>query len=290
MSFTDEFQLRVLALSFSLDACFKTDFSTLMDRDSSPEGHRLPPGFRFRRVPLGLSRSTTEHLHISPTRYRHQSSSPDSHAPHSPARPFSRPSRRPSAERRPAADDEASVIRQFREFDARYGEANRTNMVRSRRRNSREHFRDYEDWNVAELFGSPNRGGEGEGAVGYSIPRARRYADDSEDEADRHRAIVEYHTRTFIGRSLINSKLETKKLVLLAVLRLKVRSPNLTSESAWQQTVEWLRREHVIERDSEADTLWTYAFGEAPQDHFNQIWSSSVTAIRDLWADLRTIF
>ena len=94
----------------------------------------------------------------------------------------------------------------------------------------------------------------------------------------------------YIGRSLINSKLETKKLILLAVLRLKVRSPNLTPESAWQQTVEWLRREHVIERDSEADTLWMYAFGEAPRDHFSQIWSSSVVAIRRLWSDLRTIF
>ena len=163
-------------------------------------------------------------------------------------------------------------------------------MARARRRNEQAHFQDYEDWNIAGLFGLPSDGEQVEGAVGYHNARSRRYVDDSEDEAKRHRALVEYHTRTYIGRSLINSKLETKKLILLAVLRLKVRSPNLTSESAWQQTVEWLRREHVIERDSEADTLWMYAFGEAPRDHFSQIWSSSVVAIRRLWSDLRTIF
>ena len=266
-----------------------------MDRDNSPEGHRLPPGFRFRRLPQGLARSTIEHLHISPTQNHPRSSSPDLHAPHSPARssrPWQRNSpRRPNATRRPSTEDEADVIRQFRQFDARYGEAYRTNIVRARQRNEQAHFRDYEDWNIAGLFGSPDRGEEAEGAVGYHNARPRRrYVDDSEDEADRHQALVEYHTRTYIGRSLINSKLETKKLVLLAVLRLKVRSPNLTSESAWQQTVEWLRREHVIERDSEADTLWTYAFGEAPHSHFNQIWSSSVTEIRNLWSDLRIIF
>ena len=267
-----------------------------MDRDNSQEGRRLPPGFRFRGVPLGLSRSTTEHLHISPTRNHPRSSSPELHAPHSPARsrrPWQRYSpRRPNANRRPSTEDEADVIRQFQEFDARYGEANRTNVVRARRRNEQANFQDYEDWNVAELFGSPNRRDEAEGAVGYGNGRARsrRYADDSEDEADSHRALVEFHTRTYIGRSLIESKLETKKLILLAVLRLKVRSPNLTSESAWQQTIEWLRREHVVERDSEAETLWTYAFGEAPRDHFSQIWSSSVLEIRAIWADLRTIF
>ena len=239
-----------------------------MDRDSSLEGRRLPPSFRFRILPQGLARSTIEHLHISPTRNHPRSSSPDSHTPHSFARssrPWQRLSpRRPSTSRRPSTEDEADAIRQFREFDARYGEANRTNVVRARRRNEQANFQDYEDWNIAGLFGlpsdgeqvegavgyhnarsrrhvgSPNNGEQVEGAVGYHNARSRRYVDDSEDEAERHQALVEYHTRTYIGRSLINSKLETKKLILLAVLRLKVRSPNLTSESAWQQTVEWL--------------------------------------------------
>ena len=157
--------------------------------------------------------------------------------------------RRSIVSRRPSTEDEADIVRQFRDFDARFGEANRTNVVRHRRRNEQAHFRDFEDWNLAELFGSPNRGEEVEGAVGYGNARARRYADKSEDDADRHRALVEYHTRTYIGRSLIESKVETKKLVLLAVLRLKVRSPNFTSDSAWQQVGEWLRRKHVIERE-----------------------------------------
>ena len=54
-----------------------------MDRDSSLEGRRLPPSFRFRILPQGLARSTIEHLHISPTRNHPRSSSPDSHTPHS---------------------------------------------------------------------------------------------------------------------------------------------------------------------------------------------------------------
>ena len=268
-----------------------------MERDNSPEGRGLPSGFRFVRLPQGLGRSTIEHLHISPSRSHHRSSSPNSHAPHSPvrfSRPYSRPIAnppyRPTATRRPSTENEAEVIQQVRDFDTRYGDANRTRVIRARRRGEQANFRDYESWNIAGLFGASDYYEEVEGAVGYDHRRGGRYPDESEDDADRHRALVDFHTRTYVGRSLINSRIETEKLLLLLVLELKVRSPNLTSDSAWQQVVEWLKRERVIERDNEADTLWTHAFRESPRDHFGRIWSSSVTTIRDLWSDLQEIF
>ena len=89
--------------------------------------------------------------------------------------------------------------------------------------------------------------------------------------------------RSFLGQSLVEARLEVKRLLLFAVLQLKLESPNVTAEVAWRMLVIRLLHERVAEREREISITWVYAFGEPTQAHFRSVFESSVASIRALW-------
>ena len=155
----------------------------------------------------------------------------------------------------------------------------RTRVNRRHLRLEQREFENEQDWNLAGLFDEDAE--ELEGAVGYSGPL---------EDYDIKRVWREYSPKKYLSKSLIQSRVETQRLLLLSLLQIKSRSPRHTPEVAWQAFVNWLKREGVIERDTEAGLLWMYAFREAPRAHFHQLSLCSAAALSEMWSSLSEEF
>ena len=89
--------------------------------------------------------------------------------------------------------------------------------------------------------------------------------------------------RSFLGQSLLNIRTEARRLLLLAVLQIKIESPGISAEVAWRSLTNWLVRDRVIVRDNEVVTLWMFAFNEPAGAHFRSVFESSVESVRAMW-------
>ena len=214
------------------------------------------------RLPDHTHAQGNRHSVIGPLSNPQPRSSSNSHAPHSPS----------SADGVTALTGaEAAAVQGIRD--------DRTRVIRRRLRLEQREFEDDQDWNLAELFGEDTE--DLEGAVGHSGPL---------EDYDIKRVWREYSPRKHLSKSLIQSRIETQRLLLLSLLQIKARSPRHTPEVAWQAFVNWLKREGVIERDTEAGLMWMYAFREAPRAHFHQLSVCSAAALSEMWSSLSEEF
>ena len=184
---------------------------------------------------------------------------------------------------------ETDIEQQLREARRRTRIPEQRWFSRQRRQFHARQFEYETELHLATLFEGPLSGREGastsgsespddssdpnsdgpHGAEGFDVT-----AEDGSDWDNTEQAGSQQVNRSFLGQSLVDAKSEVKRLLLLAVLQIKVESPTITPEVAWQTLVIWLKRDRVVERDSEVTIAWVFAFNEPAQAHFRSVFES----------------
>ena len=91
-------------------------------------------------------------------------------------------------------------------------------------------------------------------------------------------------TRSFISTALADTRSETRKLFLFAILKIKLAHPNYTPETAWTALVNWLIRDLVFEYPSEVATAYHFAFStHSHHGHFRQLFGRSPFELHNAW-------
>ena len=191
------------------------------------------------------------------------------------------------------SDSEADIEQQVREFRRQFGDADRVYRQRRRQRFRADNFERELDWNLETLFWeeqqstvssssspintSSDESEELEGAVGYDAG-ARRESDWDEIPPTRG----EFRERSILAQCLVDARFEVQRLLLLAIIQIKVENRNFNSEEAWQALRSWLTSEGVTERREDADSVWWYAFRGR---EFSQVFDSSLNEIRLMWRE-----
>ena len=97
---------------------------------------------------------------------------------------------------------------------------------------------------------------------------------------------VPFNSRSFVSDALIETRSETRKLFLFAILKIKLAHPNYTPEVAWTALVNWLRRDGVFERPNEVVTAYLFAFRTASYHaHFRSLFVRSPAELHEVWRD-----
>ena len=191
------------------------------------------------------------------------------------------------------SESESDLEEQVREFRARTGDRGRLRLARQRAHFHAQQLEYSTDLGLAALFSQTS--------LDHDSSSDWESSDESSHESDEA-ARADFDTannsdwsnlgnlesqpeppRSFLGQSLLNARAETRRLLLLAVLQIKIESPNITADVAWQSLINWLRRDRVIVRDNEVVTTWMFAFNEPAGAHFRSVFESSVESVRAMW-------
>ena len=93
------------------------------------------------------------------------------------------------------------------------------------------------------------------------------------------------HPISFIRAGLTCARSEVRKLLLFAVLKIKISTPRYTSDVAWNSLVARLRRENIFENDQEVIVAWRFAFREPAHAHFRAIFEGSASDLYEAWRE-----
>ena len=193
---------------------------------------------------------------------------------------------------RASDSSETDIEEQVREFRRQFGDAERVHRQRRRQRFRADNFERELEWNLETLFweeqatvslasssyySSSDDSEELEGAVGYDTG-ARPENDWGELQPNRS----EFRERSILGQCLVDAQFEVQRLLLLAIIQIKVENRNFNSEDAWQALCSWLISESVTEQREDADSVWWYAFRGR---EFGQVFDSSLHEIRLMWRE-----
>ena len=93
-----------------------------------------------------------------------------------------------------------------------------------------------------------------------------------------------FTARSFVSTALVESRLETRKLLLFAILKIKRINPSYSPETAWQALFNWFRRDGVFSQQFELVIAYRFAF-ETPVylTHFRLLFLRSPQALLEAW-------
>ena len=67
------------------------------------------------------------------------------------------------------------------------------------------------------------------------------------------------------------------------MIQIRQESSDINVRTAWLQLVDRLLHERVIERESEAERMWAFAFNDSAVLHFRYILEADYAEIDELW-------
>ena len=92
--------------------------------------------------------------------------------------------------------------------------------------------------------------------------------------------------RSFPSLAIVEARRDVKRALLIATLEIKRDNPGQTADFAWTLLQDRLVRETVVERHSEIQQIWDFAFNQPARPHFQSLYQTDLNEAESLWYSL----